>query len=98
MRRRTRTDRNQAEIVDTLRSHGVSVVCLSSVGGGVPDLLCGLPDRRNVLLEVKNLEGRGARMTDAETRFLDTWPGACHVVFSAEQALAVLGLEPEVYW
>lgn len=90
---RRRSDGNQAKIIETLRKHGVSVACLSSVGSGLPDLLCGLEDGRNILLEVKCLSGRGLRLTEDEDRFFRSWKGACYVVFSPEQALEILGIE-----
>jgi len=63
-----RVDVNQAAIVRALRESGASVAVLSSVGRGLPDLLVGFQGV-NFLLEVKNLEGRGARLTPAERDF-----------------------------
>ena len=88
---RRRTDENQQAVIATLRKHGVSVAVLSSVGFGVPDIMAGF-NGVNYLFEVKNLNGRGARLTDAENEFLRTWQGAAHVVFSAEDALRILGI------
>ena len=88
---RRRSDLNQAEIIGTLRRAGVSVVCLSSVGGGVPDVLCSVAGA-TCLLEVKNRNGRGSRFTPAEEHFISTWQGVIHVVETAEQALEVLGV------
>ncbi len=39
MRKRGKTDGNQADIVSALRQVGAHVTILSNVGGGVPDLL-----------------------------------------------------------
>lgn len=86
---RRRTDGNQAEIISSLRKSGISVVCLSSLGGGVPDLLCGVAGV-NYLLEVKNLVGRGCKFTPDEERFMSSWRGQYAVVFSPEQALKVV--------
>ena len=88
---RKRSDLNQQAVIDALRKNGVGVVCLSTLGN-VPDLLCGLPDGRNVLLEVKNRAGHKG-LTPAEEKFMATWQGECHVVYTPEQALKELGLK-----
>lgn len=66
MRRAAHVDKNQAEIVAALQVHGFTVQSLAMAGGGVPDLLVGVPIKPavqvedelvrgfNVLLEVKN--------------------------------------------
>ncbi len=91
MRRRGRTDANQSEIVKTLRKWGVSVQPLSSVGGGVPDLLCGFRGL-NVLLEVKDESAKPSdkRLTPAEADWHIRWRGQVIVVESAQQALDVV--------
>ena len=84
-----RTDHNQAKIVSALRDAGATVRILSTVGGGVPDLLVGWQGS-NYLLEVKNLDGRGDRMTKAELKFWEAWTGQAAVVHNAQEALAAL--------
>ncbi len=84
-----RTDHNQGIIVAALRARGASVTVLSSVGGGCPDLLCGFHEK-NILFECKNLEGRGDRLTPAETDWIKNWKGQIAIIFNLEQALAVL--------
>jgi Holliday junction resolvase len=84
-----RTDHNQAEIVRALRAYGCSVTVLSAVGGGCPDLLCGFHEK-NILFECKNLQGRGHRLTPAETDWIKNWKGQIAIIFNIEQALAVL--------
>jgi hypothetical protein len=86
---RNRTDSNQKAIVDALRALGCSVAILSGVGGGVPDLLVGYQGV-NYLLEVKNLAGRGMRLTPAESAWLRDWRGQVNVVASLDEALAVV--------
>ena len=86
---RRRVDNNQGEIVNALRSVGASVVSLASLGKGVPDLLVGWRGA-NILLEVKNLAGRGDRLTPAEQDFLDAWRGQAAVARNIDEALAVL--------
>ena len=84
-----RVDGNQVSIVAALRERGASVTVLSSLGGGVPDLVCGFHGR-NILLECKNLEGRGDRFTPSETDWIKNWKGQIAIIFNIEQALAVL--------
>jgi len=84
-----RTDSNQAAIIRALRETGASVCSLASVGSGCPDLLVGWAGI-NLLLEVKNMAGRGMRFTPAEREFMDAWRGRVHVVTSVIEALDVL--------
>ncbi len=89
MRRDGRVDANQAEIVKKLRELGVSVWILSSLGH-VPDLLVGYGGI-TLLLEVKNKDGRGVKLTEAEQKFFDTWRGGpAKVVTGIDEALALL--------
>ena len=99
MRPRGRRDKNQGEVVAALRAAGASVIDLAGVGGGVPDLLVGCtlacPDcwrhlRANLLVEVKNLAGRGEGLTLAETAFHARWGGQVAIVRSAGEALALI--------
>lgn len=71
-----RVDFNQREITTYLRSQGATVLILSAVGRGCPDLLVGL-NKRNVLVEVKD----GAKplsaqkLTPDQLRFHSIWQG-----------------------
>ena len=85
-----KADRNQREIMEALRQVGATVVSLHRVGQGVPDLLVGFRGQ-NYLIEVKNPQGRGRRLTEAEARFMETWRGQVAVVASVEEALRVIG-------
>lgn len=53
MRRRTRTDRNHAEIADALRAVGWDVTNTAHVGYGFPDMIANKPDRI-AFIEVKD--------------------------------------------
>lgn len=88
MRKRGRTDSNQALIVKALRQCGVSVQVLSGVGEGVPDLLCGWQGR-NTLLEVKDgtLPPSKRRLTPEEKDWHDNWRGNVLIVESPEEAI-----------
>lgn len=87
MRKRGRTDNNQAEIVAALRQCGAQVLNLSSVGQGCPDVLVGRAGR-NMLLEIKS---RGGTLTPDEQEFFASWLGEVHIVYSAEDALKAIG-------
>jgi Holliday junction resolvase len=65
----TKVDANQSSIVAALRAAGATVTILAGVGAGCPDLLAGFQDH-NYLFEVKNLEGRGDRLTDAQREWI----------------------------
>ena len=86
-----RTDANQTEIVKTFRSLGASVLILSSVGKGCPDLMVGIFGR-NFLVEVK--DGKkppsGRKLTEHEQLFFDGWKGQVCVVKSPDEAISLL--------
>jgi len=84
-----RPDANQAEIIRVLRAAGATVTILAGVGFGCPDLVVGFHGV-NLLYEIKNLNGRGDRMTAAETEWIETWRGQISIVYDAQQALSVL--------
>ena len=84
---RHRADDNQQEIVDTLRDIGVSVLVLSQVGGGAPDLLVGFRGKE-YLMEVKASKGK---LRPGQKKFFDTWRGSkIFIVRSADEALELL--------
>lgn len=80
-----RVDANQSEIIDALRRCGVTVVDLSAVGHGVPDLLAA-DIAGTFLVEVKTATGR---LRDAQRRFADSWPGDLYVVRDVGEAIGV---------
>ena len=84
-----RVDANQREIIEALKAAGASVLDLSGVGGGSPDILCGYRGI-NILMEIKNPAGRGNRLTPAEHEFMDNWRGQAGIVSSVEDALELL--------
>ena len=91
-----RTDANQQEIVDALRSAGASVECLHAAGKGVPDLLVGYHGNRggslyithNLLMEVKMPDGK---LNKRQVKWHAEWRGQVAVVRSVEEALALIG-------
>ena len=88
---RKRVDKNQAQIVRTLRSYGVSCQDIHVIGKGCPDLVCGYKGK-NILLEIKNPSTKG-RLTPMETRWHQRWQGQVAVVETAEEALSLFGIK-----
>ena len=88
--RAKRTDANQSAIITILRQVGATVVDLSAVGKGCPDLLVG---HRGVtyLLEVKNVKGKNKTTADQDV-FYAWWRGApVTIVRTADEALQAIG-------
>ena len=96
MRRAAKVDANQGEIVAALRKSGCSVEPLHSVGGGVPDLLVGVPDVGidgiNLLMEVKDgaKPPSARKLTPDQVDWHAAWLGQKVVVTSVEEALDVV--------
>lgn len=96
MRRAAKVDRNQPEIVATLRRLGFSVQPLHAVGGGVPDLLCA---RRGAthLIEVKDGEKppSARKLTPDQVEWHAGWNAPVAVINSVEEAVEwAAGLTP----
>lgn len=83
---RNRADNNQKEIVDALRKAGVSVIVLSQVGFGCPDLLCG-KNGKNYLFEIKAPDGD---LSDSQKEFFDNWQGRAYIIRSFEEAMELI--------
>jgi hypothetical protein len=89
MRRSAKVDSNQACIVKSLRDIGVSVKVVSETKAFC-DIVAGYRGC-NILIEIKNLEGKGKKLTTDEQAFHDSWAGQIAVVTNAEEAqLAVI--------
>ncbi len=89
MRRAARVDANHAAIVAALRAAGCSVLDLSAVGGGCPDLAVGVAGR-TVLIEVKDgAKPPSARaLTPHQVRWHADWRGGpVAVVCDVESAI-----------
>ena len=84
---RHRADHNQRRIVDALRKSGCSVVVLSQVGSGCPDILAARGGR-NVLLEVKQ---PGEKHTKQQAQFHALWRGEIQTVDCELAALKAMG-------
>lgn len=107
MRLRGRRDANHKAIVDAFRRVGCSVLDLSNVGNGCPDILVGVPSGRmlgegarwstaiNLLVEIKDGTRMPSeqRLTEAEAAFIDGWRGAgVSVVKSLREAMDLVGV------
>ena len=86
-RKTYRVDANHAQIVKVLRSAGVSVVSLASVGGGCPDILCGYGGK-NYLFEIKDT----GKLQENQKEFKRKWNGETKVIYNAIQALTLMGI------
>lgn len=91
MRLRSRTDRNQGEIVKTFRSLGCSVQHLHTIGKGCPDVLIGYQGI-NLLVEIKDgtLKPSAKKLTVDEQKWHETWLGQVYVVDSSDSAIALI--------
>ena len=92
MRRIARVDRNQAEIVQALRSMGATVQHLHTIGKGCPDILVGFGGK-NYLMEIKDGSKPPSKqlLTPREIAWHQSWQGQVVVVNSESEALHILG-------
>ena len=67
-----RVDENQKQLVHTFIALGASVLNLSTVGRGCPDLLIGYRGK-SVLVEIKS--GSKATFTEPQVKFMQEWRG-----------------------
>ena len=76
MRLRARTDANHSAIVEFFRAAGASVLDLSRVGHGCPDILIGY-QHRSVLVEIKDGSKCPSRrtLTEDQQAFMRSWRG-----------------------
>ena len=91
MRRAANLDQNHREIVAALTSIGATVQSLASMGGGVPDLLCGWRGI-NVLIEIKpgDKPPSARQLTADEREWHARWAGQVSVAETPEQAQEIV--------
>jgi|TARA_R110000772_G_scaffold145742_2_gene255820 hypothetical protein len=83
-----KVDKNQNEVVKTLRDYGADVHLLHMVGAGIPDLLVAY-EGQTILMEVK--DGADKKFTPDQIKFIAGWKGGhLYRVNSSEEALDVL--------
>jgi hypothetical protein len=94
MRRASRVDENQREIVQALRKCGASVLSLAELGKGCPDLLIAIGNR-TLMLEVKDgsKPPSARKLTPDQQRFHASWQGQIAVVTSVDEALKAVGIQ-----
>jgi Holliday junction resolvase len=88
-----RVDANQKEIVTELRKLGYSVLILSMVGHGCPDILVGA-NNRNFLIEIKDDKKSKSqtKLTPDETEFIEKWKGNVAVCYTLSDILNLIKL------
>lgn len=91
MRRAARTDGNQQDVVDHLRSRGWAVRITSAVGQGFPDLVCAR-EKFTAMAEVKDPTKPKAdqQLTAPQQAFHGSWPGVVLTVYTPDDALTKL--------
>lgn len=88
MRRAARVDRNHSEVVNAFRRLGCSVQSLAAIGSGCPDLVCGIPGNRVVLVEVK--DGDKAKLTPDQEVWHAKWVTQVHIVRHLGDVIALV--------
>ena len=84
-----KVDNNQLDIVKAFRSMGATVLNLSAVGKGCPDLLIGYKNI-SVLVEVKSKTGK---FTEPQLKFMEQWKGgAVNRIDSVDGAIRLIKL------
>jgi len=96
MRRYGKTDANQGQLVEFLRTIGAQVQSLASVGGGVPDLLVAFRGRWYVI-EIKDGSKPPSRqkLTEEEQEWHDRFSefADVHVAKDEQDIARILGIE-----
>jgi Holliday junction resolvase len=95
MRKYGKVDANQKQIVDQLRQiHGISVVSISSMGDGIPDIIVGYK-ARTYLFEIKDGDKPPSqkKLTEEEQKFFDMWTGHVSKCENLDQILKEIGIK-----
>ncbi len=89
--RAKRTDLNQKEIVEQLRSIGASVYITSGLGHDFPDIVVGFRNR-NYLFEIKSGHPKHAlaKLRPGQLKFMQHWHGQANVITSFDEAMAIM--------
>jgi hypothetical protein len=82
-----RVDGNHSLIKTAFLQMGCSVADFARLGGGVPDLLVGIPGM-NMLVEVKSKSGK---LTPEQAKFHAEWKGPKAVVRTVQEAAELVG-------
>jgi Holliday junction resolvase len=85
-----KVDKNQVDVVKTLRDYGAQVFHLHTQGGGIPDLMV-CYNEHTILMEVK--DGEDKKLTPQQITLFANWQGGpLHRVNSVQEAVEVLKL------
>ena len=82
-------DKNQPEIVATLREEGLRVAVTSRAGFGIPDLIVMWPGNPSSMRWVE-VKSPGGSLTEREAKFYDDWSPAVIIAFNAVQVMAIM--------
>lgn len=93
MARARRIDTNQNEIVQAFRDLKASVLILSSVGKGCPDILVGI-NGENYLVEIKDglKFPSQIKLTKDELKFHNEWLGNVTIISSVDEAISFINI------
>lgn len=90
-----RTDRNHAEIINSLRKiPGISVFSTHAIGKGFPDIVVGYK-QKNYLFEIKDelKSPSQKKLTLSEIEFQLKWKGQYDIVENLSQILTIIKIK-----
>lgn len=87
-RRRAKRDLNHAELVETFKRLGWSVLDMADMGRGMPDVIIG-DSQGTYLVEIKNPATYYGRkgLSRSQKSFAETWGGVVHVVKTIDEVV-----------
>ena len=86
VRRASKIDQNQHQIIEAFESHGCAVKSTAGLGDGFPDLVV-FDGKQHHLVEVKMPKGK---LRESQITFIDAWAGPVHIVRSPIEVLALV--------
>ena len=91
VRRASRVDDNQKLLVELWRRMGATVLILSEVGNGCPDVLIGY-NGLNALVEIKDGSKVPSKqkLTQPQAEFHESWRGHVCIVKDEEEAMKLI--------
>jgi hypothetical protein len=91
MRKISKVDINQPEVVQKLREGGATVAITSNIGNGFVDTVVGYKGF-NFLFEIKDGSKPPSKrkLTEDEQKFFATWKGQKDIIYDARQAFAIM--------
>lgn len=91
MRKRARKDDNHHDIANVFIKAGASVLDMSQLGDGAPDIAVGYRNQ-NIFIEIKDGSKPPSKrkLTPDEVEFQQTWQGRYEVVKNTDEALKIL--------